>query len=213
MNWEALLKKNEFFIGLTSEEIRPLLAQAVEKTFDDKEVLFSEGDDRNYLFVLGKGTVLISKLSEDGEESLINILTSGEIFPHTGFFDDRPYPGTATVKKQAEVLLIPISSFERFVETHPHLAFRIIKEMSKKIYTLQKKLNEMLSMNVEERLLSTLKQMNHLSETELIHLTHQELGNIVGASRETVTRQLKKLEQQGKVRITKDRILLVEDMF
>ena len=138
-NWEALLKKMDFFIGLTSEEIRPLLAQAVEKTFDDKEVLFSEGDERNFLFVLEKGTVLISKLSEDGEESVINILTTGEIFPHTGFFDDRPYPGTATAKKQADVLMIPINAFERFVEAHPHLSFRIIKEMSKKIYFLQKK--------------------------------------------------------------------------
>ncbi|MCT8138843.1 Crp/Fnr family transcriptional regulator [Anaerobacillus sp. CMMVII] len=210
-NWEALLKKMEFFVGLTSEEIRPLLVQAVEKIFDDKEVLFSEGDQRNYLYVLGKGTVLISKLSEDGEESFINVLTTGEIFPHTGFFDDRPYPGTATAKKQAEVLMIPISAFERFVEAHPHLAFRIIKEMSKKVYSLQQKLNEMQSLNVEERLLSTLRQMNNLSTSELIHLTHQELGNIVGASRETVTRQLKKLEQQGRVKIKKDHILLVEE--
>ncbi len=210
-NWEVLLKQMEFFVGLTTEEIRPLLAQAIEKTFDDKEVLFSEGEERNYIFVLGKGTVLISKLSEDGEESFINILTTGEIFPHTGFFDDRPYPGTAIVKKQAEVLMIPISAFERFVEAHPHLSFRIIKVMSKKIYSLQQKLNEMLSLNVEERLLSTLKNMNTLSKTETIHLTHQELGNIVGASRETVTRQLKKLEQQGKVKIKKDHILLVED--
>lgn len=210
-NWEALLKKMEFFVGLTSEEIRPLLDQAVEKSFDDKEVLFSEGDDRNYLFVLSKGTVLISKLSEDGEETVINILTSGEIFPHTGFFDDRPYPGTATAKKQADVLMIPISAFERFVESHPHLSFIIIKEMSKKIYFLQQKLNEMQSLNVEERLLSTLKQMNNLSEKEVVHLTHQELGNIVGASRETVTRQLKKLEQQGRVKIKKDHILLIEE--
>jgi CRP/FNR family transcriptional regulator, cyclic AMP receptor protein len=210
-DWEAILKKMEFFVGLTTAEIRPLLSHAVEKSFEDKEVLFSEGDERNYLFVLGKGTVLISKLSEDGEESFINILTTGEIFPHTGFFDDRPYPGTATAKKQADVLMIPINAFERFVEAHPHLAFRIIKVMSKKIYSLQQKLNEMLSLNVEERLLSILKQMNHLSKTELIHLTHQELGNIVGASRETVTRQLKKLEQQGKIKIKKDHISLADD--
>jgi CRP/FNR family transcriptional regulator, cyclic AMP receptor protein len=210
-DWEAILKKMEFFVGLTTAEIRPLLSHAVEKSFEDKEVLFSEGDQRNYLFVLGKGTVLISKLSEDGEESFINILTTGEIFPHTGFFDDRPYPGTATAKKQADVLMIPISAFERFVEAHPHLAFRIIKVMSKKIYSLQQKLNEMLSLNVEERLLSILKQMNNLSKTELIHLTHQELGNIVGASRETVTRQLKKLEQQGKIKIKKDHISLADD--
>ncbi|UTW69762.1 cyclic nucleotide-binding domain-containing protein [Anaerobacillus sp. HL2] len=59
-----------------------------------KKYYFLKVKERKYLYVLGKGTVMISKMSEDGEESLINILTSGEIFPHTGFFDDRPYPGT-----------------------------------------------------------------------------------------------------------------------
>ncbi|OIJ14854.1 Crp/Fnr family transcriptional regulator [Anaerobacillus alkalilacustris] len=209
-DWLTILKKMEFFEGLTKEEISPLLDLATEKNFEDKDVLFSEGDERRYLYVLGKGTVMISKLNEDGEESFINVLTSGEIFPHTGFFDDRPYPGTATAKKRAEVLMIPIAAFERFIEAHPRLAFRIIKVMSKKIYSLQRKLNETLSLNVEDRLLSTLKQMNDLSKTETINLTHQELGNIVGASRETVTRQLKKLEQQGKVIIKKDHILLQE---
>lgn len=209
-DWLTLLKKMEFFEGLTPEEISPLLDLAIEKNFEDKEILFSEGDERKYLYVLGKGTVMISKISEDGEESLINILTSGEIFPHTGFFDDRPYPGTATAKKQVKVLVIPINAFERFIETHPHLAFRIIKVMNQKIFSLQQKLNEMLSLNVEERLLSTLKQINTLLKSEAIHLTHQELGNIIGATRETVTRQLKKLEQQGRVKVQKDHILLLE---
>lgn len=210
-DWQVLLKKMDFFEGLTLEEISPLIEQAIEKKFDDKDILFSEGDERNYIYVLKKGTVLISKLSEDGEESLINILTRGEIFPHSGFFDVRPYPGTATAKKQAEVLMIPIFAFERFVQCHPHLSFRIIKVMSKKIYSLQQKLNEMLSLNVEERLLSTLKQMNNLSREDAVHLTHQELGNIVGASRETVTRQLKKLEIQGKLKVKKDHILLLKE--
>lgn len=207
--WQTLLKKMDFFQGLTDEEITPLLAQAIEKKFEDKDILFSEGDERKFLYVLGKGTVLVSKLSEDGEESLINILTSGEIFPHTGFFDDGPYPGTATAKKQAEVLMVPIVAFERFIETHPELAFRIIKVMNKKLFLLQRKLNDMLSLNVEDRLFSALKQVGQLTQAEKVHLTHQELGNIVGASRETVTRQLKKLEKQGKLEVKKDHIKLL----
>lgn len=207
-DWQNLLKKYDFFEELTDIEIIPLLEQSVEKRFTDKEILFSEGEDRNYLYVLREGTVLISKLSEDGEESLINILTSGEIFPHTGFFDDRPYPGTATAKKEAEVLMIPIVAFERFIKSHPELAFKIIKVMNKKIYLLQQKLNDMLSLNVEERLYSALKQMEQLTNTDKIQLTHQELGNIVGATRETVSRQLKKLEKQGKVIVKKDHVLV-----
>ncbi|MGO4888222.1 Crp/Fnr family transcriptional regulator [Anaerobacillus sp. MEB173] len=208
--WIDLLKQMDFFKGLSHEEMEPLLQNAIEKTFHDKEILFSEGEDREYLYVLRRGTVLISKLSEEGEERVINILYRGDIFPHTGFFDDRPYPGTASAKKDVEVLMIPIRAFETFIESHPHLAFRIIKSMSKKIYLLQGKLNELLSLNVEERLVAAIKKIKD-ENGENIHLTHQELGNIVGASRETISRQLKKLEKQGRVRMTKNGIVLVDE--
>ncbi|MBU8907197.1 Crp/Fnr family transcriptional regulator [Desertibacillus haloalkaliphilus] len=210
LDWVPLLKKMEFFQGLTQEEIQPLLQNAIEKTYEDKEVLFSEGDKRDYLFVLRKGTVLISKLSEEGEERVINILTSGEIFPHTGFFDDRPYPGTAQAKREVEVLKIPMKAFDTFIEANPHLAFRVIKVMSRKIYDLQHKLNNMLSLNVEERLLTTIEQLNTLGEDK-INLTHQEIANVVGASRETVSRQLKKLEKQGKIKMLKHSIVICDN--
>ena len=79
--------------------------------------------------------------------------------------------------------------------------------MSRKINDLQKKLNDILSLNVEERLLAALLHMNSLSDGNL-QLTHQEIANIVGATRETVSRQLKKLEKDGKIKIHKDRIEL-----
>lgn len=208
IGWEKLLNKTEYFNSLSSSEITPLLDMAIEKKFTDKEIIFSEGDKKDFLYVLGSGTVLISKVTEDGEESLLNILTTGEFFPHSGLFDDQPYPGTATAKKDVVVLMIPLNAFEQFVEANPKLAYQVIKVMSKKIYMLQKKLNEMITLNVEARLLATLRQLSVSNKSNKIVLTHQELGNIVGASRETVTRQLKNLEKQDKVELKKEHILL-----
>lgn len=208
--WFQLLKKLDVFDGLSVEEVEPLLIESKVHNFQAKETIFVEGEERTHIFVLKKGVILITKLNEEGEERVINILTEGEIFPHTGFFDERPYPGTAFVKKEAEVLSIPIKAFEKFIEENPILAYRIIKMMSKRIYDLQKKLNDQLSLNVEERLLATIANMNHLTDNTL-QLTHQDLANIVGATRETVSRQLKKMEKEGKIKIYKDRIEIIEE--
>lgn len=208
-DWFQILKEMDVFQGLSMKEVEPLLLQSKVHKFQAKETIFVESEPRTHIYVLKKGVVLITKLNEDGEERVINILTEGEIFPHTGFFDERPYPGTAFVKKDAEVLSIPIKAFEKFIEENPFLSYRIIKMMSQRIYELQKKLNDNLSLNVEERLLATIAHMNNLTKNNL-QLTHQDLANIVGATRETVSRQLKKLEKDGKIKILKDRIEIYE---
>lgn len=208
--WESVLKENEYFKGISESEIAPLLEFALEKKYSDKEIIFTEGALKEFIFVLGSGTVLISKVTEQGDESVINIITKQEIFPHTGLFDSKPYPGTATAKKDVVVLMIPFHAFERFVKENPKFSYRIIQMMSKKIYMLQKKLNQMITLNVEERLLATLKQLTVVNKNKSIPLTHQELGNIIGASRETVTRQIKKLEKQGKLKISKDQIIYID---
>ncbi|MCE7791053.1 Crp/Fnr family transcriptional regulator [Salipaludibacillus sp. CUR1] len=177
---------------------------------EDKDRLFWEGEPRNYFYVLGKGTVLISKLTEKGDESLINVLGEGELFPHTGFFRRSPYPGTATAKRNVTVLAIPIEGFESFILEKPELAFKIIQVMNEKIVYLQRKLNEVLSLNVESRLKSAFSYLSDI-QGQVIQLTHQEIGNIIGASRETVSRQLKKWEHEGKVEVKKDRIIIKED--
>lgn len=199
-----------FFEGLEEKEIDLIIEISRVKTLKDKDVLFWEGDPRTHIYILGEGTVLISKLTETGEESLINVLGEGEIFPHTGFFDQAPYPGTAKAKKEVTLLAIPIDGFERLIKNNPELSFRIIQVMNKKIVYLQKKLNEILSLNVESRLMGA---MAHLQEAQgkVVRLTHQEIGNIIGSTRETVSRQLKKWEKEGWVEVKKDRIILKKD--
>ncbi|UCZ54733.1 Crp/Fnr family transcriptional regulator [Bacillus shivajii] len=209
--WEKHLSETTVFEGFTQSEIEQLMDLCHEKELKDKEVLFLEGETRKYIYLLGKGTILISKLTETGEESLINVLGEGEMFPHTGFFDNAPYPGTATAKKDVTVLCIPVRAFEQLILDQPELSIKIIKVMNEKIHYLQKKLNEILSLNVESRLKGA---MAHLQETQgnTVRLTHQEIGNIIGATRETVSRQLKKWEKEEYVEIKKDRIILHIDM-
>lgn len=195
---------------MSEEELKPIINMSKKIKLEDKDRLFWEGEPRNYFYVLGKGTVLISKLTEKGDESLINVLGEGELFPHTGFFRRSPYPGTATAKRNVTVLAIPIEGFESFILEKPELAFKIIQVMNEKIVYLQRKLNEVLSLNVESRLKSAFSYLSDI-QGQVIQLTHQEIGNIIGASRETVSRQLKKWEHEGKVEVKKDRIIIKED--
>ncbi|MDQ0257680.1 CRP/FNR family transcriptional regulator [Evansella vedderi] len=208
--WGKYLLEIPFFEGLDEKELNPILQMSRVKNLKDKEILFWEGDPKTHIYILGKGTILISKLTESGEESLINVLGEGEIFPHTGFFDQSPYPGTAKAKKDVTVMTIPIDGFERLIKNNPELAFRMMQVMNKKIIYLQKKLNEILSLNVESRLAGA---MAHLQEAQggTVRLTHQEIGNIIGSTRETVSRQLKKWEKEGWVEVKKDRIILKKD--
>ncbi|AOM82770.1 Crp/Fnr family transcriptional regulator [Salisediminibacterium beveridgei] len=207
MNWKYYLKKSVWFGGLNESEQEELIDLGKDIQYRDKERLFLEGNPKRDLFVLGEGTVLISKLTETGNESVINVLSEGEIFPHAGLFDHTEYPGTATAKKDVRVLALPIDQIEAFILARPEVSIKIIQMMNQNMLMLQRKLNELLSMDVHARLQSAIDHLTRVQGNEII-LTHQELGHLIGSTRETVSRQLKKWEVAGYLTIKKDRIII-----
>lgn len=207
MKWHHHFKSSVLFGGLNDPEIEQIISFGHEQTFMDKERIFWEGDDKRYLFVLGSGTVLISKLTENGNESVINVLSAGEVFPHAGLFDHSVYPGTATAKKEVKVLAIPVEQIESLILNKPEIAIKIIQMMNENMLMLQRKLNEQLSLDVSSRLKSAIDHLIDVQGDQII-LTHQEIGHLIGSTRETVSRQLKKWENMGWISVKKDRIII-----
>ncbi|GEL08431.1 Crp/Fnr family transcriptional regulator [Salisediminibacterium halotolerans] len=208
--WEKELLNTAMFESLQEEDVRSVIEMSREVRLKDKEILFHEGDEKHSFYAIGEGTMLISKLTEDGDESLINVLGKGEVFPHAGLFDKTPYPGTAQAKKQVRVLAIPVQGLEELIYNRPEMAIRMIQVLNHKLHYLQKKLNEVLSLDVSSRLHSA---FSHLYDVQgkRIDLTHQEIGNIIGATRETVSRQLKKWERAGWLEVRKDCVEIIDE--
>lgn len=212
-----ILYRVPFFRELDEQEWNKIHDIAFRKSFACRTLIFRQGEPREAVYFICKGTVKIYKLDRDGNEQIINLLTAGDMFPHVGFFDGAPYPATAEVLEPAELLVIPIKAFEQALLETPTIAIKVMRVMGQKLLDLQAKLLELTMHDVHQRLISILlrltakhgKQEGGTIELTL-PLTHQELANMAGTTRETVNRLLNQLKKEGILQIDRKKITLLQ---
>src|SRR5690606_7867404 len=140
----------------------------------------------------------------NGREQIVSVLKEGDMFPHVGFFRKGNYPAYSYVVENATLVVISISHFERLLLQHPQVCIKLFRVMGEKIVDLQNRLEAQILNNTYEQFI---KLMLRLAESDGIdykdgnkrltsHYTNKELANMIGTTRETVSRTLTKLKKK-----------------
>ncbi|MEB1807216.1 MAG: Crp/Fnr family transcriptional regulator [Bacillaceae bacterium] len=214
---KSLLKNVTLFKELSDQELDPVIEIAHPRVFREREVLFMQGEPLDRVFFIHKGQVKIYKTDVSGKEQIVSILQSGEMFPHAGFFRTGNYPAHAEVMEEATLLVIPIVEFERLLLSRPDICMKLFRVMGEKIIDLQNRLDEQIFHNTYEQILMLLLRLSKMYGQRqrdgyvilTIHLTNQELANMIGTTRETVNRTVTKLRKNKIVQMSKKGHLLI----
>jgi CRP/FNR family transcriptional regulator len=149
------------------------------------------------------GLVKAFKTDENGNEHIVSFLKTGDMFPHTGFFNQNPYPATAEVIVDTQLLAIPVRSFEQLLTSIPAISIKLMRAMSEKIRELQGKLQELTGNDVQDRgLLFLLKLAENYGTLRNgfvyidVPMTNQEFADTIGSTRETVNRLINQLRKE-----------------
>jgi CRP/FNR family transcriptional regulator, cyclic AMP receptor protein len=193
------------FRGLDDAELRLLDELLIPRFFKKKSIIFHEGSDRESIYIIQEGLIKAFKTDAEGHEQIVNFLGPGSMFPHTGFFLLSTYPATTEAVMDTRVLAMPLSSFEQVIASTPAMAIKVLRVMSQTIQELQTKLQELTGQDIQVRLTSFLFGIAMKQGTEhpdgsirvSLPVTHQELANTIGTTRETVTRLLAQLKKEG----------------
>jgi len=195
-----------FFEGL-AESGRSLERAAREASYPADALLFVEGQPLPGVMVIVSGRVKLSTASADGRTIVVRIAGAGEVLGLSASVVGRTCELTAETTEPTRVKVIPRESFRQWLRAHPELAFQIAQELAEEYNNTCHQLRSMLlSHTATERLARTLLQMvrNAAPDRELrveFCLTHQELAEMIGTSRETVTRLLANLRHRGLIEI------------
>ena len=165
-------------------------------------ILFVEGQEPRGVFVICYGRVKMSTCSADGKSIIVRVAEAGEIVGLPGTISGKPYELTAEALEPLQANFIPREAFLHFLRQHGEAAVRVA-EMLSQIYdaTLAEVRYLGLSVTMAERLarflldLPTSQSNGHLRAT--LTLTHNEIAEIIGASRETVTRVFASFKREG----------------
>lgn len=186
-------------------EIAPAL---VRRKFAKGGALYRQGESGSHVYVVISGRIGITMLGAAGQELMIDIVGAGALCGEGAAFDGLPRFSSASALEPSEVLVVPVAEFCRLMSADVELAALIAQTISLKQRTLASRLVQVAQASPEARITELLSQIS-FPDSPAIVLTHQQIANLIGASRITVTRAMQKLRREGSVRCRRGRYELV----
>jgi len=184
------------------------LSQCQRRKYPPKSTIIYAGDDSETLYYIIKGSVTVIIEDDDGREMIMSYLNEGDFFGEMGLFDDSANRSAwIKAKTDCEVAEISYQRFRELTQGDAHILFAVSAQIATRLRTTTKKVGDLAFLDVTGRVAHTLLElckepdaMTHPDGMQ-IKITRQEIGRIVGCSREMVGRVLKTLEEQGLVSV------------
>jgi CRP-like cAMP-binding protein len=198
------IKNVSIFNSLSSQEEREIAPYFVTETFRKKESIFSEGDPSEWFYIVRKGKVKITKLSQEGKEIILEIIPPLEFFGGIAVVKGFPYPANAVAMEDSEVLKISRKNLLSIMDRFPALMYCMAMNIGDRIKGSHETLKSIALEKVEARIASLLIKLSDkagekIQEGVLIDmkLTKQDLAEMVGTTVETSIRTMSKLAKAG----------------
>lgn len=201
--WKQFVRAPDLFQGISRREALKVSSLCTEKRFPRGARIFTEGDTTDSLYILKEGLVKLIFLSEKGRETILHILMRDEVFGEL-LLSEETRPFTAIAIEDARVTVISRDSFRKLVAAVPTVALNFIRVLSKRLVRAQTGLADFSHTWSYHRLARVLLHLSEKYGEEVpdgtrisVRLTHEDLANLIGTSRETVTTQLNKFRSMG----------------
>lgn len=191
----ALAQAN-FFAGLTPDSRRILAERCNVRQACARTVLFREGEIGEAFYLLGRGRVRLFKTEGNEQDTTLKIIMPGEVFAEVILFESERYPVDAVVIEDALLFAIPRKGFRALLD-RPDFRDDFIATLMRKQRYLAQALHTRQSNDVDERLLSFLREATGGRDADDFRLSKRETAGAIGARPETVSRALARLSDKG----------------
>jgi len=198
------LRAIPLFSSVNDEDLETLASLLIERRFPNNKTIVEEGLPGDYMYVILDGRVKVTKLSGDGREKILEMLGTGDFFGEMALLD--PAPRVASVKALSEtrILALARNDFLSVLRRSPDLAMAVIQELTRRLRHVDEQASALSFQRVEERTKGVLVRLarpeqagSEAGRYATPALTHQQIADMIGTSRETVTRVIKGLKKQG----------------
>ena len=198
----ASLRAIPMFSGVSAEALESIASLLIERSFPKHKTIVEEGAPGDYMYIIVEGRVKVTKLSGDGREKILELLEVGDFFGEMSLFDDAPRSASVKGLSQVRILALARNDFLRLLARNPDLALSVIQELTRRLRQVDEQASSLSFQRVKERTMGLLVRLAREEPgREGRHrtpvLTHQQIADMIGTSRETVTRAIKGLKEEG----------------
>jgi CRP-like cAMP-binding protein len=193
----GLLAQSELFSALDTDALRRVVAGARSARYRRNDVIFSEGDEADELYLVRSGRIAIGKQSPDGRESLVALMEEGDLFGEMPLFDGEPRSAQARALEASELLRVPYPPIKAVLEERPELLWEVVAILSRRLRSTDAALADSVFLDVTGRTAKRLLELAGEADEFLLPITQEELAGLVGASRERVNKAISAFVRLG----------------
>lgn len=200
----SYLKSSYLFSGVSEKGLNIILQSVRENRFAGGETVFSEGDSGDSLHIIVSGVIKVIKYGREGKTKTLAILRERDSFGEMALLTKEARSATIEALEDTVTLSISRADFENLVMSEPSISLQIIKTLSERLAKADRDIKILALGDAKSRVACVI--MDFKDEIEKVKFTHQEIGDLAGLTRETTTRTLKQMEEEGLISVNNRKI-------
>lgn len=221
----SLLKGVDLFASLSDNELLQIAALTSVQSFKRDETIILERDDSAMaLYIVMSGSVQVFVTAQDGRETILSLLTRGDFFGELSLIDGEPRSASVRANSDVNVLVLMREDFLTMLDNKPGIAKSLLVELSTRLRRSNKQISSLSSMSVFGRVAGTILSLGEQhgirvpskdgnSATVVRNRpTQQQLADMSGTTRETVSRIFASLEKKGLIAVNDKELVIFDDL-
>jgi len=192
------------FSELDDSALEKIASRMQKRTYPKDKIILMEEDEGDTFFVLDKGSVKITRISEDGREIILSILHEGDFFGEMTIFDGEARSANVVSLEETEVFILRRPDFLEILKQYPQISIHLLQELAGRLRKSDALIESLSLGDAEKRIGLTLLRIAEdqgIYKSGDVHIEklpyQQDIANMAGTSRETVSRTLKLFEDRG----------------
>lgn len=210
MSLAPVLQRVPLFSQLSPVELQRVVDVARERAYPRNSVILFEDDPGDALYVVATGQVKVVLIGEDGREVILSVMGPGEFFGEMSLLDDEPRSAHVIAMEDSALAVLRREDFEGLLTQTPQIALALLRELSRRLRRADEKVGSLVLLDVQGRVARLLLDMAGEEGGERItrRLTHHTIAQMIGSSRETVSRTMRELTDKGMIAVQRRDIVI-----
>ena len=205
-----VLKRVPLFESLPEVELAHFAELTREKTYPKGSVILFENDRGDSLYLVASGQVKVVLIGEDGREVILSALGPGSFFGEMALIDDAPRSAHVIAMEDSTLLVLRREDFQARLRSSPEVAISLLRELSRRLRRADEKIGSLVLLDVNGRVADLLLRAASEEDGDMIRrkMTHHTIAQMIGSSRETVSRTMRDFVERGLIQVTRKDITI-----
>ncbi len=211
--------KVSIFSVLTEQQLAKLTERITHKNYKKGQIIFFEGDVSDKLYVINKGKIKIFKYTREGKEQILYILSEGDFVGDLSLLKKDEFKFNAESLEDSNICVLTKDDFDGMIKENPEIALEILQVVYDRIVKLENLIQSLSTKDIEARVAGLLLNFakdfgvyrGDVIELEL-PLSREDIANYIGVTRETISRKLGSMQDQGVIELVGTKKIIINDI-